>query len=1014
MSIIDDITGRAKLDVYNNVDLHLNTDEYTFGLLQQGYATVYDFQGTLEEVTAKSQAKLIKQFLMTLGPMMQRPGILIEFSFTRDPDRAQEMLNACLAPSKKTAKNIGLDADPLFNDTIAKMLEYVAYEGGLISFKTSINALSPSEKKRVLAKRKENTKGWITAQTGSNPDLEVGLTLAKYHRSVTRQFEKAAGVFWNIKKLTVAEAVWRLRSETCPDLTPKAWKAILWGDRLPVLWPDIKDDADVSHLIPPSIGMQMFPQRAYSTEDRSVVQIGKRFIAPMVFHYLPQHLTQFNDLFNAVDASVPFRYTISIESGSDSHKGSVLNKKRFAQLFALTNSANKDIVDSADYLLDKMDKKIPWVSITAQMVTWGDSLDEARERKVQLAAEVATWGGPELREAADYPFGVLMDSLPGVSITKETRRHFYSLDDALRLIPGDRPTGAWDTGGFLLRSIDGKLLPYESFSKQQTTWNNLFFGVPGTGKSVFVLYKLLCSCFADGLTDLPLQTLLDIGHSCEGYIDLLHAILPPEKKYQAVLVVLENSGKMQINPFDLPLGYAKPPQEEAQYINNFMESLVTPSEGTCEELLADAAIMLARRMYEYAIEKPEQYSKFRSGEIETLIDDGTITVHKDPYWHEVRDELFKVGKLELAQIAHREAMPNLRMAVKVIVEDEELISSYGHEKLANGAPVLDTLKRMISESVDNYKILAGPSTFDFGGARVVAFNLRQVAGNESPKMVKQTRIMYALAKKAGAGGYFSSDSSLYAVPPLYADFHRKRYENLTSQPKEITYEEFHVPASMVTSDGRKSTIVRAVENEEKTGRKSSVGINAVSQDIEDFSELMIKNASSVFVLFAGDEITQQLLKTRYGLSDDVVERMESHLRGPTRDGAPVYAIHRIKGRGKVVQAGLLTLGPMMMWALCSTEEDVKLRRALAQRVGFYKALTILCSIFSSGTIGESAQKFKSRLADIGGEAGKRAQQEWIAVLANHVCSMTKADLQAIFDGRRAVNRDLLNTDLPLQ
>lgn len=50
------------------------------------------------------------------------------------------------------------------------------------------------------------------------------------------------------------------------------------------------------------------------------------------------------------------------------------------------------------------------------------------------------------------------------------------LDDAIALLPLTRPASPFSTGSTIYRSLDGKILRYQRFSSEQTTWITLISG----------------------------------------------------------------------------------------------------------------------------------------------------------------------------------------------------------------------------------------------------------------------------------------------------------------------------------------------------------------------------------------------------------------------------------------------------------------------------------------------------------------------------------------------------------
>ena len=187
-----------------------------------------------------------------------------------------------------------------------------------------------------------------------------------------------------------------------------------------------------------------------------------------------------------------------------------------------------------------------------------------------------------------------------------------------------------------------------------------------------------------------------------------------------------------------------------------------------------------------------------------------------------------------------------------------------------------------------------------------------------------------------------------------------------------------------------------------------MGVNAVSQQLEDFSQIMVKNASSVIVLFAGDEEVKSQIKELYGLEDHVIDSMSAHLTGPTPDGAPLFAIHDVKGfNGKVMQEAVLTLGGLWMWSLCSTETDILIRRAAAERLGYWKGVSMLRDVYPAGEIGKDEKRFKDVLSRVTGDVGNAVREQWVRVFVDLLIDMERVDFKGLLEGRRPIDRDYL-------
>ena len=89
-------------------------------------------------------------------------------------------------------------------------------------------------------------------------------------------------------------------------------------------------------------------------------------------------------------------------------------------------------------------------------------------------------------------------------------------------------------GALLFRSPDGKPWPFQPGSTQQTTWIDLVYARPGSGKSVLSNAINLALCLSGGLTRLPRIAIIDIGPSSSGLISLLKKLCRPEATFSCL------------------------------------------------------------------------------------------------------------------------------------------------------------------------------------------------------------------------------------------------------------------------------------------------------------------------------------------------------------------------------------------------------------------------------------------------------------------------------------------------
>ncbi len=92
----------------------------------------------------------------------------------------------------------------------------------------------------------------------------------------------------------------------------------------------------------------------------------------------------------------------------------------------------------------------------------------------------------------------------------------------------------------------------------QSAWIDIGVAPMGQGKSVFLNALNFAFVFQPGLTELPYLSIIDIGLSSSGLINLVKSCLPDDLKYLAVYKRLKNTREFAVNPFDTPLGVYKP------------------------------------------------------------------------------------------------------------------------------------------------------------------------------------------------------------------------------------------------------------------------------------------------------------------------------------------------------------------------------------------------------------------------------------------------------------------------
>ncbi|MGB0720580.1 MAG: hypothetical protein ACPGRX_08900 [Bdellovibrionales bacterium] len=314
----------------------------------------------------------------------------------------------------------------------------------------------------------------------------------------------------------------------------------------------------------------------------------------------------------------------------------------------------------------------------------------------------------------------------------------------------------------------------------------------------------------------------------------------------------------------------------------------------------------------------------------------------DPYWWDVVDKMFDLGQYHIANLAQRHAVPTLndsitasrRPQIRSLLEE----TSVGF----SAETVIGAFERMITSAIREFPILSSVTQFDIADARICSLDLMDVAPQGDETADKQTSIMYMLARHALVRSWWMSKDSVQHVPQKYQEFHELRLQEISEMPKRLCYDEFHRTSK---SHSVRAQIIRDV----REGRKRGVQIVLTSQLLDDFSKDMIDLATGVWVL--GTAISDQAvdnIKDRFGLSNTARHVIRHRLTGPKSIGAPcLFVLGTTDGRYE--QHLYNTLGPIELWALSTSAEDVAIRNRLYGKLGAGRGRQMLAATFPGGS-----------------------------------------------------------------
>jgi intracellular multiplication protein IcmB len=922
--------------------------------------SIFRLQGATFLVGPDEFDRMHKGLTQALQTCLSRAGHVIQVYFSHDKESVKRDLEFILAPARQTAKRLNMNLDDLFNERVAELYRYCASETLYMVVWTRPSGMTKAQTDQSVKDRIARDKaGKIPLIRNAQNFMQAIPELRDTHDSLVRTLVSEFNGFGLLTLLLdVHDACRAIRESVDPEFTDPRWQPYLPGDRIPIR--ETRNfSGDVSDVLWPRLANQLIPRDGEVLDLRSA-RIGDRVYSAISIDLFPKELASFSTLFNrALQAHVPWRISFLIQSGGLKSLGL---KPTVAAILSFAHAHNKLIgnaVEQLRYLEVNTDDAIVKMQVMAS--TWAPVGEEKklRLRSAELAKAIQGWGFCETSEVSGDAYAGVMSSALGIASYSVATASVAPLSDVCYLLPFTRPASPWQTGAVLFRSTDGKPWPYQPGSTQQTTWIDLIYARPGSGKSVLSNAMNLALCLSGGLQRLPHIAVVDIGPSSSGLISLIKESLPPDKQHLAAYHRMRMVPEMSINPFDTQLGCRYPSPQERAFVVNFLTLLATPvGQGNAYDGITDMAGMIVDELYKALADTgtPRLYTPNLESKIDKLIAELNITLDSKTTWWEITDSLFSHGKTHEAGLAQRYASPLLADATS-ICRSQTVEDLYGQIKAPTGEPLISAFARMISSAIREYPILARITAFDLGEARVVSLDLDEVAKTGGEAADRQTAIMYMLARYILARHYYLTEDILKDLPPLYQEHHKKRILEIREDPKRIVFDEFHRTS--------KAKAVRdQVIVDMREGRKWRVQVALLSQSLDDFDPVMIEFATSVFIMDAGPKQAIDHSVKVFGLSDTAKLALETRVHGPRAGGATFIAQFSTK-TGVNTQLVTSTIGPIELWAFNTTAEDARIRNALYERIGAVEARKLLAMMFPNGSAAKVVEERMGRLKEQG-------------------------------------------------
>jgi intracellular multiplication protein IcmB len=928
--------------------LETSDDSVTLAADDSSLVSALKIEGALERMTPAAYDRVAALMTEKTGAILEKPGHSLKLVFQYDPQKGREQLAGCFKPARSAARASGLDLGGLLTGWEKTLGRKTGGEDLWLVIWTKPSLLAAAQRKKAVSSHLKSLGpelGW----PGQKENFGLPELREAHRGSVLALSEALKGAGLLNRLIPARELVRDIRAALFPALTPPDWSPVLAGDLTPFILPDLYERPE-KILCYPKLAGQIFPRRA-DIIRRDFVLLGDRLHAPFFLAVPPREPKPFNELFRSLARRRhPWRLAVDISPG-DLSQWSLQGV--LARVLSFTSVHNRRISLALDYLRSLRDRGAVLVALSFSLDTWveitdfpglGQAETALRRQLAELERLFSGWGQSTVQEVTGDPLLGVAATLPAVMPNSPAPRALAPLEQTWGFLPL-RPASAWRSGPLVFMSSDGKALPFWPNSSQQAAWIDLGVAPMGSGKSVLLNAFNLAFCLQPGLKSLPMLSVIDVGPSSMGLITLLKSALPGSLKHLVAGYRLRPTPEYSINPFDTPLGLRAPLPAQLSFLINLLCLLATPLGGTAPP---DGTAGIVRVAIEAAYREAESPGRlFESAAVPALY--GRITGAGFPAepgstWWEAVDFLFNQGQIHLAALAQRQAGPTLADIISQIRRHPGLRATYAFKVSGTGENILDYVWRALTESLGEYRLLAGPTRFSPGEARIISLDLDEVAPRGGGAAGdKRAAVMYMLARHTAASKFFLMPADVPLMPEAYRAYHHRNIKDLRRTPKRLCYDEIHRLTGLKAASRQ---LTGDLTTSARESRKWNLSIGLYSQAPEDFPPIFQELATSVFILGAGTEKGLETLARTFGLNETVALGL-SRMAPPGPDGSNLAALFKTAS-GRTQDLLTLTLSPELRWAFSTTAEDAAVRDELYRQFGVDSTLCYLAGRWPGG------------------------------------------------------------------
>lgn len=917
--------------------------------------TVIAVNGAFQMMGGKQFENFSRHIDQRLSGAIQSPGRIIEVSFNKDNFRTKNKLRESLRNSWKK-NDAGFDLSAILSQQEEVMATCVSYEQAYISLTTTTDVLPKANAKRAKTKARDAfrdaVKNHMEGSNASNaqiPKLYIKDIYNK-HNSFVETVCNIFNEYLDIEVLDHHQAISEMRSFFYPESTSVYFKAKVLGNNAAISAYGngmiTSSDTygaknDISNLMSKSLCDEIFVSDAEIDDDfckqtghSGMVKFGDKYYAPVIMSSPPERHTRFDELMSSIDFSIPFRMTISAETGKSKFLSKIKRTLGTARMLYLTNSGeNGVIIDAAKDLIEGYGngEDTP-LNMYTTFLTWGRTPEEAGRNRDSIISAVQSWGSADAVAEYGNPYVSSMSTIPGFTRKRTAPGLIQKLSEFITVLPFTRASSPWDTGSLMFYTRENKMWNYEIGSSKQQTWIELISAGPGSGKSVWMAASNLSMIMNTQKDLLPKIGILDIGDSSKYMIDFIKSLAPESLKNEFSSHRIKFTKEFAINPFDTVLGARKPLSFDRGFLNNFLSLVLTPVDVSSEQplkFLTEFINVLVDESYTYfdpdlSPDTAKRYEKYQIEGLDEIIEQHGLPVYEQKtFLYDIVDMLMELEEYHLAKRTQAYAVPRLDYLPAVINSSKMIKDQYANSDTKEKVELVDIIQGQINYASSQYELLTYPTAFDVSTASVVSLDLAEVAQGTATtrKAKRENSIAYMLGRYMIGKSYYRHLDDLNesgVIPEKHKEYHRAVLNKERSRIKRLCMDEFHV------TSGAEGGIVEQVESDMRLGRKYNVVVTLASQIDSDFTQVMHDVATTKMIMGGGSDSLRDKQKEIYDLEDDTYQALKSYVSSPSEKGSSMIIFGNSKKKA-FSQMVYYKPAPIMIWGVSTTPEDILLR-----------------------------------------------------------------------------------------